>query len=94
VHATVLKRIVGPKCIPKPFIPGAPCDTVHDVLAPQPFQDSITTAPPTNRAPNSILDSELRVYKIFQTHKDTVQTQTQSQTQKEEGRICKFSILE
>ena len=45
VHATVPKRSVDPKCIPKPFIPGAPCDTsVDDVLRPQPFQESITTA--------------------------------------------------
>ena len=40
-----------PKCIPKHFIPGAACETsVHDVLAPQQFQDSITTAPPTTQA--------------------------------------------
>ena len=48
VHGTVPKRSVDPKCIPKAFIPGAPCDTsVHDVLRPQPFQDSIATAQQT-----------------------------------------------
>jgi hypothetical protein len=48
VHATVPKRSVDPKCIPKHFIPGAACETsVHDVLAPRQFQDFITTAPPT-----------------------------------------------
>ena len=26
VHATLPKHSVDPKCIPKPFIPGAPCD--------------------------------------------------------------------
>jgi hypothetical protein len=31
VHATVPKRSVDPKCIPKPFILGAACETsVHD----------------------------------------------------------------
>jgi hypothetical protein len=42
VHATVPKRSVDPKCIPKSFIPGtAACETsVHDVLTPQQFQDS------------------------------------------------------
>jgi hypothetical protein len=48
VHATVPKGSVHPKCIPKHFIPGAACETsVRDVLAPQQFQDSINTAPPT-----------------------------------------------
>ena len=42
VHATVSK------CIPKSFISGAASETsVHDVLGPQPFQDSITTDQPT-----------------------------------------------
>ena len=51
VHTTVPKRSVDPKFIPKPFIPDAACETsVHDVLAPQQFQDSITTAPPTTQA--------------------------------------------
>jgi hypothetical protein len=37
VHGTVSDRSVDPKCIPKPFIPGAACETsVHDVLAPPP----------------------------------------------------------
>ena len=36
------------KCTPKHLISDAACETsVHDVLAPQPFQDSITTVPPT-----------------------------------------------
>jgi hypothetical protein len=53
VHVTVSKRSVDPKCIPKPFIPGAPCDTsVQDVLRPQPFQDSMTTVQPT--APQAV----------------------------------------
>jgi hypothetical protein len=44
VHATVSKHSVDPKCIPNPFIPGAPRDTsVQDVLCPQSFQDSMTT---------------------------------------------------
>ena len=48
VHATVPKRSVDLKRIPKPFFPDAPCDTsVHDVLTPQPFQDSVDTAPLT-----------------------------------------------
>jgi len=48
VHATVPKRSVDPKSIPKHFIPGAACETsVHDVLFPQQFQDSIT--PPHQR---------------------------------------------
>ena len=42
----------GPKlCFPKSFssfIPDSACETiVQNVLAPQPFQDSVTTAPPT-----------------------------------------------
>ena len=37
--------------IPKTFVPDPACEmSVHDVLAPQPFQDSITTAPPTTQA--------------------------------------------
>ena len=51
MHAIVPKHSVNPKCIPKPFIPGAPCDTnVDGVLCPQAFQDSMTTAQPTSQA--------------------------------------------
>ena len=43
------KCSVDPKCIQNPFIPGTTCDTsVHDVLRPQPFQDSITTVQPND----------------------------------------------
>jgi hypothetical protein len=50
--ATVPNRSVDPKCIPMHVIPdAAQCESsVHDVLTPQQFQDSITTAPPTTQA--------------------------------------------
>ena len=48
VHVIVPKSSVDPKCIPKPFIPGALCDTsVDDVLR---AQGSMTTAQPTAQA--------------------------------------------
>ena len=49
--ARVPKRSVDPKCFPKHSIPdAAQCEmSVHDVLTPQQFQDSITTVPPTTR---------------------------------------------
>ena len=51
VHATVPKTSVDPRCIPKHFAPDAACETsVPDLLSPQPFQDSMTTAPPTTQA--------------------------------------------
>jgi hypothetical protein len=50
VHATVPKHSVNPKCIPSPFIPGAPRETsVQDVMRPQSFQDSMTTDQPTEQ---------------------------------------------
>jgi hypothetical protein len=40
VYATLPKRSVDPKRVPRPFNPDAVCETsVHDVLAPQTFQD-------------------------------------------------------
>ena len=57
VHATVPKRSVDPKCFQSiKFIPDAACETsVHDVLTPQQFQDSITTAPPTRSVPKTVI---------------------------------------
>ena len=44
------KRSVNPNCVPKPQ-PDADCEkSVYDVLVPQQFQDSITTAQPTTQA--------------------------------------------
>ena len=60
VHVTVPKRSVDLKCIPNPFIPDTPCDTsVHDVLVPQPFQDSITTDPPTTQTVWSVSKKDI-----------------------------------
>ena len=54
MHAPVPKRSVDLRCIPKPFVADAACETsVHDVLAPIlgestiQVQDSITTTPPS-----------------------------------------------
>jgi hypothetical protein len=44
------KRSVNPNCVPKPQ-PDADCEkSVYDVLVPQQFQDSITTAQPIQRS--------------------------------------------
>jgi hypothetical protein len=51
VDETVPKHSVDPKCFPKHFISDDVCEmSGHDVLAPQQFQDSITTAPMTTQA--------------------------------------------
>ncbi len=56
VNSTVSKHSVDPKCIPNPFIPGAPRDTsVQDVLCPQLFQDSMTTDQPTQTVGTSVM---------------------------------------
>ena len=50
VHAPVPKRSADPRCILKPFVPDAACETSsHNVLAPQPFQGS---SPPPKKKNN------------------------------------------
>ena len=54
VDATPPKQSADPARVPKPFNPDAVCETtVNDVLAVQPLQDSITTAPPASQEVNA-----------------------------------------
>jgi len=63
VDATLPKRSVDPTRVAKPFNLDTVCETsVNDVLAPQPFEDFIVTAPPTSQVVSAKKkDRELRL---------------------------------